>query len=162
MLSAYEETTRMSPGTRSSPRVELLAFYGLVGLILLIPLVGGLVGAFGRLEEMAYLFGVDTQVLAAPLLRNNFRAICFMFFAYVPLVIWTLAAMLERAGAFRIIFACAFLAGFARLTGYVAEGYPGDVPVVFMTMELALMPLLLLWHARLVRLVRSSRPSCWQ
>src|SRR5205823_6475148 len=72
--------------------------------------------------------------------------------AWVPLVIWALAALPDRAGAFRIAFGCAFVAGFARLTGYVVEGYPGVAPVVFMTLELAAMPMLLLWHARLVRL----------
>jgi hypothetical protein len=91
--------------------------------------------------------------------RNNFRAICFMFFAYVPLLLWTLAALPERATPFRIVIGCAFLAGFARLTGYLVDGYPGVVPVVFMALELAAMPLLLLWHARLVRLVRESPTS---
>jgi hypothetical protein len=132
-------------------RSELRAFYGVVGLLLLIPLAGGLVSAFGGLEGMARLFGVDDQVAVAPLLRNNFRAVSFMFFAWVPLVLWALAALPERAGALRIGFGCAFLTGFARLTGYLVDGYPGAVPVVLMTLELIGMPILLLWHARLVR-----------
>ena len=36
-------------------------------------------------------------------------------------------------------------------------GYPGVLPVVFTTMELALMPILLLWHARLLGLIRAGR-----
>lgn len=134
-----------------SSKRELRLFHGVIGLILLIPLVGGLVGAFGGPVGMAVLFGVDRQVVLAETVKNNFRAICFMFFALVPLVIWTLTALRERATAFRIIIGCAFLAGFARLTGYLVDGYPGVVPVIFMSMELALMPLLLLWHRRLLR-----------
>jgi hypothetical protein len=139
-------------------RSELRAFYGVVGLILLIPLVGGLVGAFGGLEGMASLFGVDHQIVIASSLRNNLRAVCIGFFAWVPLVIWSLAALPERTGAFRIIGGCGFLAGFARLTGWLVEGYPGVVPVAIMAIELVGMPILLLWHARLVRLDR-ERPA---
>src|SRR2546423_8679544 len=106
-----------------SMRLELRAFYGAVGMILLIPFVAGLVGAFGGIDGMGRLVGVEDQIVVSTLLRNNFRAICLMFFAWVPLVIWTLAALPQRAAAFRITFACAFLAGFARLTGYLVEGY---------------------------------------
>jgi uncharacterized protein DUF4345 len=143
----------------NSSFTEVRAFNGVVVLVLLIPLVGGLVGAFGGLEGMAYLFGTDPQVVISPLLRNNFRALCIMFFAWVPLAIWTLAALPERAGAFRIAMGCAFLAGFARLTGYLLDGFPGVVPVVFMAIELAGMPILLLWHARLVRQCHEQRVS---
>lgn len=135
-------------------RSELRAFYGVVGLLLFIPLVGGLVGAFGGLEGLAYLFGVDRQIVISTSLRSTLRAICIAFFSWVPLVIWSLAALPERAGAFRIVVGCAFLSGFARLTSYLVEGYPGVVPVVLMTLELVGMPSLLLWHTRLVRLDR--------
>ena len=140
---------------------ELRAFYGVIGVVLLIPLVGGLVGAFGGLGGMARLFGTDSKIVISPVLKNNFRAICCAFVAWVPLVIWSLAALVERAGAFRIIVGCAFLAGFARLTGWVCEGYPGIVPAEIMAIELGLMPILLLWHAMLVRLAheRLAQPG---
>jgi hypothetical protein len=140
-----------------SVRVEFRAFYGVVGLLLLGPLVGGLVGAFGGVEGMARLFGVRDPIVLAPLLRNNFRAVCCAFFSWLPLVIWSLAALPERAGAFRIVIGCGFLTGLARLTGYLVDGYPGLAPVVFLALELAGMPILLLWHARLVRLAQAGR-----
>jgi hypothetical protein len=79
-------------------RTEIWAFRGLVGLTLIIPLIAGLVGAFGGVAGMASLFGVESQTVLSPLLRNNFRAVCFMFFAWVPLVIWTLRDLPGRAG----------------------------------------------------------------
>src|SRR5688572_3002330 len=118
-----------------STRVERRVFCGAVGMILFIPLIAGLTGAFGGVEGMAWLFGLDGRIELPGVVRNNFRAICFMFFAWVPLVIWTLAALPERAGAFRIVFGCAFLAGFVRLTGWLVDGYPGVSPVVFTTLE---------------------------
>jgi hypothetical protein len=138
-----------------SLRVELRAFYWVVGAILVIPLVAGLVGAFGGLEGMARLFNIKDPIVVPPSLRNNLRAICFMFFAWGPLVTWSLAALRERAGAFRITVGCGFVAGFARLTGYLVDGYPGLFPVLIMTIELGVMPILFLWHARLVRLERA-------
>ena len=130
---------------------ELRIFHGIVGLVLLIPLIGGLVGAFGGLEGMARLFGADPELLVAPVLRNNFRAICCAFVSWVPLVIWSLAALPERAPVFRIVASCGFLAGFARVAGWWAEGHPGAIAAAIMTIELAGMPALLLWHARLAR-----------
>jgi len=133
-----------------SPRVEFRVFCLAIGLLLVIPLVAGLTGAFAGPAGMARLFGEDDRVEMSPVVRNNFRAICFMFFAWVPLLLWELADLPARAGAFRVAIGCAFLAGFARLTGYLVDGYPGVAPVVFMGLELAGMPLLLLWHTRLV------------
>ena len=136
-------------------RSEVRAFYTTVGVLLLIPLVAGLVGAFGGVEGMAYLFGVPKASLP-PLLANNFRAVCFAFFSWTPLLLWSLAAMPERASVFRIIIICACLTGFARLTGWLVDGYPGDIPIVLMILELGGMPLLLFWHVRLVRLIRNE------
>jgi hypothetical protein len=141
-----------------SVRVELRFFYAVIGLVLIIPVVVGLVGAFGGLERMAPLFGVDHKVVAPVSLRSSLRAISFMFFAWVPMVIWAVAALPERTGAFRIALGCAFLAGFARLTGYVVEGYPGVVPLALLIIEIAGMPILLFWHGRIVRQLR-DRPA---
>jgi hypothetical protein len=74
-----------------------------------------------------------------------------MFVVVVPLVIWSLRRMRERAGAFRIVFGCAFLAGFARLTGILVDGSPGLAPTIFIGIELVAIPALLLWHARLLQ-----------
>jgi len=130
---------------------ELAAFRAVVGVLLLIPAIAGLVGAFGGIDGMARLFGSDAELVLAPLLRNNFRAICAAFFSWAPLVVWSLAAPSRPAGALRIVLACGFLAGCARLTGWLVEGHPGPIGLAIMSLELIGMPLLLLWHARLVR-----------
>jgi hypothetical protein len=130
---------------------ERRAFRGVGGAVLLIPLLGGSVGAFGGIEGLAWLFGVTDPIELSPALRNDFRAICLAFVSWVLLVAWSLAALRERAAVFRIVVGCAFVAGFARLTGWLVEGYPGLVPIGLMAVELVGMPVLLVWHARLVR-----------
>lgn len=138
-------------------QTEWRAFQAAVGLMLLIPLLLGTVGAFGGLEATARLFGENTQLVVPPLLKSNLRALCCCFLSWVPLLIWSLSALVERAGAFRIIAACAFLAGWARLTGWAVEGYPGAIPIVIMAIELVAIPIVSVWHARLVGQLRASR-----
>jgi hypothetical protein len=58
-----------------SLREELRIFRAIIWVVLLIPLLGGLVGAFGGLAGMARLFGTDTDMSISPVLRSNFRAI---------------------------------------------------------------------------------------
>jgi hypothetical protein len=130
---------------------QVKAFKAVVIAITLIPLIAGGIGAFGGLEGLAALFGENRRVELAPGLRNHLRAICWMFLAIAPLLWWTLADLRARAQTFRIVVGFAVVAGFARITGMVVDGYPGPAAIIFTTMELAVLPLVLLWHTRLVR-----------
>lgn len=137
-------------------RVELGLFYAAVGAVLAVPLVVGPVAGFGGLEGMAWLFGAGGPIAVPIPVRSGLRAIAFLFAALVPLTIWSLARLAERAGAFRIVVVCGFLSGFARLAGYVVDGDPGVVSMVFLIIELAGMPGLFLWHRRLVASSRGN------
>jgi len=131
---------------------ELRAFQTSVGAVLVIPGIAGPVGGFLGIPTLAKLLQADAPIIP-PSLHNSLRAIVWMFFALVPIVVWSLRAahLRERAGAFQAVVGCAFVAGFARMTGYAVDGWPGIIPVGLMTIELAGMPALLLWHRRLVR-----------
>jgi hypothetical protein len=147
------------PHEEAAMRAELRVFHGVVGVVLLLPLLAGFVGAFGGIEGMAWLFGVQEPLAVPAVLRNNFRAIAAAFASWFPLVVWSLAALAERAAVFRIIVAFGFVAGLARLTGWAAEGNPGPLAAGILAIELAGMPLLLIWHARLVRAAGEAGPS---
>ena len=131
--------------------VELRAFHAIVAVLLLIPSCAGLIGAFGGIEGLAWLFGVERPVAIATALRSSIRAICLMFAGYGPIVVWSLRSLEQRAGVFRIVCVCGFGAGLARLTSLQVDGNPGALPLTIMGIELGVMPLLLLWHARLLR-----------
>jgi hypothetical protein len=132
-------------------RLERRAFHAVVGVVLLLPLAAGFVGAFAGIEGMAWLFGAEGALAVPPVLRSNFRAIAAAFASWVPLVAWSLAAPVERAAVLRIIGGFGFVAGLARATGWWVEGNPGPIAAGIMAIELIGMPALLLWHARLVR-----------
>lgn len=133
---------------------ELWWFRIVVGMILVIPGVAGPVAGFGGLAGLEFIFGIDNPSVVDPALRNSLRAICFMFFAFAPLLIWVLAAPAARATPFRIIITCAWLAGFTRLTGYFVDGRPSVIELGLMGIELLGMPILVLWHLRLVKKAR--------
>ena len=133
---------------------ELRAFRLVVITVLMIPMVVGPAGAYGGLEGLAALFGEDPHAVLAPAVRNHLRAICWMFFALVPLVAWTIIdtqALAQRAGAFRIVVVMAALAGVARIAGWVADGAPGTIATLFTSLEIVVLPAVLGWHVRLVR-----------
>jgi hypothetical protein len=129
---------------------ELRGFRILTGVILLIPFVVGLVGAYGGLEGLAALFGEDREIVLAPALRDHLRAICWMFFALAPMIAWTLARPVERVAPFRILVGAAICAGPARIAGAIVDGNPGMIALVF--------AVVLIWHASLVGRLRSSAP----
>jgi hypothetical protein len=132
-------------------RGELRAFHVVVGVLLLIPFAAGIFGGFGGLESLARVMQADPQVTVGPALGNHLRAVCWAFFTLGVTVVWTLRSPVQRASGFRVIVGCLVLAGLARLTGWFVDGTPGAVPAAIMAIELLGLPLILLWHARLVR-----------
>ena len=130
---------------------ERRAFFVAMGLLLLIPGIAGPTIGFLGIDGLAALFRIEGGTSAAPALRNHLRAIGWMFFSLVPLVVWSLRDLRPRAGAFRIVMGCAFLAGFARLTGRLVDGSTGVLPMALMIIELVVLPALLWWHSRLLR-----------
>ena|ERR1051325_5913486 len=130
-------------------RPELRLFRTVVSLVLLIPGIAGPVGGFLGIPALARLLQAAPPVLD-PSIHNSLRAVCWMFFSLVPVVGWTLIRLREGALVFRMVVACAVVAGLARLTGYFVDGWPGWIPMGIMAIELGLMPILLAWHARLL------------
>lgn len=137
---------------------DLRVFQLAVAVVVVVPIVVGGNGALGGLEGLARLFGEDRDLAVSPGLRNHLRALCWMFAMIAPLAAWTVRAdtLVARTGAFRIVagFACA--AGAVRALGTVVDGWPGPVALALFGVEVAGLPALLVWHARLVRRARSA------
>ncbi|MBI3557401.1 MAG: DUF4345 domain-containing protein [Deltaproteobacteria bacterium] len=136
-----------------TPATELRLFRGVM-IIMAAAICGlvGLVSGFGGLESMAALFRSAQTIMLDAGLRNHVRAISVVFAGFGAFTVWSTWALEERKGAFRIFVVFGVSAGFARATGWMTEGYPGVMATVFMAMELAILPALCIWHARLLRL----------
>ncbi len=135
---------------------ELRLFRLIVGVVVLIPLGLGPIGAFAGLEALGATLGGAETIRLDPSLRNHLRAICLFFAGFAALVAWALGSLEARAGAIRLALAVTLLAGLARLTGFFVDGRPGPVAIAFMTIELVVPPLVLLWHGRLLRRLRGA------
>jgi len=130
---------------------ETRAVRTVVYAVLLIPLIAGTVAAYGGLEGFAALFHESRTVVLAPALRDHVRAITWMFALLAPLVWWTVQDLAARATPFRLIMGWAAAAGIVRIVGMIVDGYAGVLACIFTGMELVLLPILIVWHARLVR-----------
>jgi hypothetical protein len=130
---------------------ETRLFRYVVYVVLLIPLVVGTAGAFGGLEAVAALFHEDRTVVLAPALRDHVRAIMWMFPLVVPLLVWALRDLPARATVVRIVLGWAACAGIARIVGAIVDGWPGAIACGLMIVELVVLPVMLVWHAALVR-----------
>ena len=61
---------------------------------------------------------------------------------------WTLRQPLERALVTRLVLAIVVAGGVARVISVIAVGWPHPVYIGAMVVELVVVPLLIVWHAR--------------
>jgi len=61
---------------------------------------------------------------------------------------WSLRKPLERALTTRVVLLVASLGGFARLLSVAITGWPHPVFIGTIVLELVIVPLIVLWHAR--------------
>lgn len=144
-----------------SPPSELRVFRAIVLLIVAaIPTLVGLVAGFGGLGAMAALFGREAPASVDPSLQNHLRAIGVVFTGFGLLLAWSTFSLREREGVFRIVVGVVILAGLARITGWISDGPPGLLAMIFLAMELVLFPALFLWQRRLLRVSSEHFIAC--
>ena len=127
--------------------MERRLFQAIVGVLSLIPLIGFTLamtsGAGFFLPE-----GAEPPVN----LDNQFRYLAGVYTAVTIAIWWTLPKLEERLAPLRIACAGVFLGGVGRLVSMAALGAPSDPTMVAgVALEMGVVPLLLLWHARLAR-----------
>lgn len=116
-----------------------------VAVLALIPTLTGaagiLMGAAFRTGEASTTANLDSHLR---FLSGTFFAVGLAFYATVPSI--------ERKGAlFRLAAALVFTGGLARLISLFAVGVPAWPHVAGLAMELAVVPALVVWQARVAR-----------
>lgn len=127
--------------------MERRLFQSIVGLLSLIPLAGL---AIGMTQGTAF-FVPDGAVPSVDL-DNQFRYLCGVYTSVTIAIWWTLPKLEERLAPIRIACAGVFIGGLGRLASMAAYGPPPERTMVAgVVLELGVVPLLLLWQARLAR-----------
>ena len=123
---------------------ERRALQAVVALACLVPILTGLDGVTR---------GVAMFRLAAPTadLDSHFRYLSGIFLM-LGLAFASTVPHIERQGRrFRLLGAMVIIGGFARMLSWVLVGPPGVEHRLGLAMELIVVPLLMLWQARVAR-----------
>jgi hypothetical protein len=135
----------LSPiGRPPVPAIEIRLLQAAIAVGSLSPL---LLGLAGMIEGPAMLAGVDRGGSAADLV-SHYRFLSGIFFATGLVFLSCLPRIEVHGDRFRMAAALIILGGLARLGGYAMGDTPSLPHRVGLLAELVLVPLLVLWQAR--------------
>jgi hypothetical protein len=112
----------------------------------LVPLLAG--GA-GMLRSAALL--KDVHLPLPRDLDSHFRYLSGLLFGLGLVFLWCAPAIERRGTVVRALGTLAIVGGLARLLGVLEHGLPSPAHRAALVMELLVVPLLLLWQARVAR-----------
>ena len=122
---------------------------GTIAVLCLVPLAAGLAGA---IEGPAMLRGVEPG--PPPDLDSHMRYLSGLLLG-IGIAFLACAARIETRGpAFRLLGVIVIAGGLSRALSLATVGAPGWEHRLALGMELVVMPLLLLWQARIARRAR--------
>ncbi|MEV1146361.1 DUF4345 domain-containing protein [Micromonospora sp. NPDC049799] len=110
-----------------------------------VPLVTGLAGL---LIGPAFIPGGASTPVSVD---NNYRFVVAYWLAAGVGLWWSLFRLEQRAIVTRAILVIAVVGGFGRLMSVMAVGWPNPVFGTALVLELVGLPLVVWWHARVVR-----------
>jgi hypothetical protein len=135
-----------------SDAAERRLLQGAVALACLVPLG---IGTLGVIEGPSVLRGVAA---VPPDLDSHFRYLSGLLLG-IGLGFASCIPAIERRGArFRLLGAIVVAGGLARVLSLAAVGVPGQGHVFGLVMELGVVPLMMLWQARVARRCEQPRP----
>jgi hypothetical protein len=116
------------------------------------------IAALGALPLATGVLGVIRGPAGAPggapttaSLDSEYRFVNVFWAAAGPALWWSLARADERAGFTRVLLGLAAAGGLPRLLSVRRTGWPHPVFRATIVLELVVVPLVLVWHARVVR-----------
>ncbi len=136
-------------------KVERKVFQLLIVILAIICFVPGGVSAFGGLNGSAALGGGEMLFNADSVLRgfadNQYRFGFGVFFAQGLALLFFLRNVERHATLFRFVALALFIGGLGRLSNIMEFGLVDSQVVGPTVIELILIPLLALWHSRIIK-----------
>ncbi len=135
-----------------SPAAERRLLQAAVAVACLVPL---LAGGQGVAESASMLKGVTAPL--PPDLDSHYRYLSGLLLGIGLVFLFCLRRIEERGTIFRTLGAIILVGGAARLLSLASTGAPGGAHQFALVMELGVVPLIVLWQARVARRVKYSQ-----
>ncbi len=132
-----------------TPAIERRLLQGAVAIACLVPLT---TGGESVIRGAAYLRGVPRPVPVD--LDSHFRYLSGIFLCLGVAFATTVPAIERQGPRFRLLAAMVVSGGLARALSWAMVGAPGSGHRFGLVMELGVVPLLVLWQARVARRLR--------
>jgi hypothetical protein len=129
-----------------SPSLERRLLQLAIAVGCLVPLLAGGAGVL-RGPEMLKDVGIGSPAD----LESHYRYLSGLLLGLGLGLAWCVPRIEARTGVFRMLGLIAVIGGLARLLGIALEGIPSGAHLVALGMEIGVVPLLLLWQARVAR-----------
>lgn len=135
--------------------IETKIFLLLILILTVICFIPGGTSAFGGINASSLLGGGELIFQADSALRgfvdNQYRFGYGVFFTQGLVLLYFLGDIKHRAVLFRFAALALFIGGLARLSNIIEFGLVDNQVVGPTIIEIAVVPLLVLWHQRLVK-----------
>ena len=105
-------------------------------------------GVYGVLTGSGGIPGGDS---AGANVESELRFLYALWVAYGAAAVYVGLRAADSRAAVAALAAVLFAAGIARAIAWIAEGRPDTVFILLLALELAIPPLLVVWHGRLLR-----------
>ena len=141
-------------------KLEKLGFQFLVAALAIICFIPGGVATFGGINASTAMATGDLILSADSMLNgfvdNQYRFGFGVFFAQGLVLLFFLSNITEHRHLFRFAALALFIGGVGRLTNIVEHGVLDDQVVGPTVIELVAIPLLVLWHLRIMNKLKAA------
>jgi hypothetical protein len=126
-------------------------------LIIVLAILGAIAAATALLAIIGGPTAEPGGGPTTPSIDSEYRFAHVIWLGAGVVLLWTLRRPEERALVTRVVLVIAAVGGLARLVSIAVVGLPHPVFVSAMVLELVIVPLVVLWHSRVVPLKRAVR-----
>lgn len=133
-----------------SPTIERRLFQITVLVATIVPITAG---ARGALVGPAMIHGA---LPVSPDFDSHFRYLSGLLLGIGLAFAWAVPRVEQRGTLFRTLGLIVIVGGLSRLLGVIEQGAPGSAHRFALMMELVVVPLLLMWLRRVVRITANA------
>jgi len=141
--------------------VERRVFQFLILLLAIICFVPGGIATFGGINASAALANGEAVFATDSLLRgftdNQYRFGFGVFFAQGLILLFFLSNIQQHTNLFRFVALALFIGGLGRVSNILEFGIVDSQVVGPTVIELVIIPLLVLWHRRILEVIGRTR-----